>query len=302
MVRLVTLACCVFVLPCSNLFAQNEANIKLAANATKTFELLISKMPEFAGAVLPKLQATEATQIATVFAKNLEVRIDGKRLVIGAKLAEEEEKKVLTALVSMLRKKEQNAANQRARRFVSNALRTCILAALKYADKQAKMPARAICDSDGKPLLSWRVALLPNMGQQKLYAEFHLDEPWDSEHNKKLIPRMPRFFSENKPEAGMTSIQAIVGENCLFSKDCKQTRKMGEVRGTTRIACFAEAKDPVIWTKPADLKVDVGSLLVRSEDDILFAFVDGHVESLPLTTVEKSLPAIVSIDGKVKWW
>ena len=33
--------------------------------------------------------------------------------------------------------------------------------------------------------LSWRVALLPYVGEGKLYAEFKLDEPWDSAHNKK---------------------------------------------------------------------------------------------------------------------
>ena len=27
--------------------------------------------------------------------------------------------------------------------------------------------------------------------QGDLYKEFHLDEPWDSEHNKKLIEKMP---------------------------------------------------------------------------------------------------------------
>jgi hypothetical protein len=30
---------------------------------------------------------------------------------------------------------------------------------------------------DGKPLLSWRVALLPYLDQQALYEKFHLDEP-----------------------------------------------------------------------------------------------------------------------------
>ncbi|MEQ8837542.1 MAG: DUF1559 domain-containing protein, partial [Lacipirellulaceae bacterium] len=44
----------------------------------------------------------------------------------------------------------------------------------------------AIYSEDGKPLLSWRVAVLPYIDQQALYNQFHLDEPWDSEHNLKL--------------------------------------------------------------------------------------------------------------------
>ena len=40
---------------------------------------------------------------------------------------------------------------------------------------------------DGKPLLSWRVHLLPFLAQDPLYGRFKLDEPWDSEHNLKLL-------------------------------------------------------------------------------------------------------------------
>src|SRR5205823_10918869 len=53
--------------------------------------------------------------------------------------------------------------------------------------------ALPIC-KQGKPLLSWRVHLLPFLEQDNLYKQFHLDEPWDSEHNKKLIARMPPVY------------------------------------------------------------------------------------------------------------
>src|SRR5262245_20576013 len=43
------------------------------------------------------------------------------------------------------------------------------------------LPAAAIYSKDGKPLLSWRVAILPFIGEDKLYKEFKLDEPWDSD-------------------------------------------------------------------------------------------------------------------------
>jgi hypothetical protein len=31
-------------------------------------------------------------------------------------------------------------------------------------------------EKDGKPLLSWRVAILPYIGHDELYRQFHLDE------------------------------------------------------------------------------------------------------------------------------
>jgi hypothetical protein len=50
-------------------------------------------------------------------------------------------------------------------------------------------------DKNGKRLLSWRVALLPYLEEMLLYNEFNLNEPWDSEHNKKLIAKMPTATS-----------------------------------------------------------------------------------------------------------
>ena len=57
-----------------------------------------------------------------------------------------------------------------------------------------ELPAAAICDRDGKPLLSWRVSLLPWLDEGELYEQFRRDEPWDSEHNLKLLARMPDVF------------------------------------------------------------------------------------------------------------
>ncbi|MEZ6090192.1 MAG: DUF1559 domain-containing protein [Pirellulaceae bacterium] len=42
--------------------------------------------------------------------------------------------------------------------------------------------------------LSWRVHLLPFIGQQPLFDQFHLDEPWDSDHNRGLLEKMPDVF------------------------------------------------------------------------------------------------------------
>ena len=63
-----------------------------------------------------------------------------------------------------------------------------------YHDVNNRFPADVL-SKDGKPLLSWRVAILPQLGHQALYTEFHQDEPWDSPHNKALLERMPEVFA-----------------------------------------------------------------------------------------------------------
>src|SRR5205814_6093315 len=68
----------------------------------------------------------------------------------------------------------------------ANNLKQLMLAMHNYHDVYGRFPAD-IRDKDGKPLLSWRVHILPFIEQVNLYKQFRLDEPWDSEHNKKLI-------------------------------------------------------------------------------------------------------------------
>ena len=65
------------------------------------------------------------------------------------------------------------------------------------------MPPPAIYSKDGKPLLSWRVAVLPYIEQGPLYNQFKLDEPWDSAHNKKLLALMPKLYEPVRRSFGM---------------------------------------------------------------------------------------------------
>ncbi|HKB04137.1 MAG TPA: DUF1559 domain-containing protein, partial [Gemmataceae bacterium] len=61
-----------------------------------------------------------------------------------------------------------------------------------------------ITDKAGKPLLSWRVELLPYMEQADLYKQFRRDEPWDSEHNLQLLAKMPDVFRVGFEPKGAT--------------------------------------------------------------------------------------------------
>src|SRR5438309_10601168 len=104
--------------------------------------------------------------------------------------------------------------NRSAQRMRSaNSLKQILLAFHNFHDASGKFPTAASYSKDGKPLLSWRVQILPFIEQTNLYNEFHVDEPWDSEHNKKLIPRMPKIFGSLNVAAnqeGKTRILAPV--------------------------------------------------------------------------------------------
>jgi RNA polymerase sigma factor (sigma-70 family) len=104
------------------------------------------------------------------------------------------------------------------RQSVSN-LKNIALGMHNHHDTYGFFPASAIYGKNGKPLLSWRVALLPFLEQDHLYKQFHLDEPWDSAHNKKLLEKMPDIYRVpgQKDRTG-TYYQVFVGEGTVFEQ------------------------------------------------------------------------------------
>ncbi|HEU5116225.1 MAG TPA: DUF1559 domain-containing protein, partial [Isosphaeraceae bacterium] len=147
------------------------------------------------------------------------------------------------------------AAREAARRAqCTNNLKMTALAHYSVQDAEGHLPDD-IRDDDGKPLLSWRVALLPYIDQQALHDRFHLDEPWDSPHNKELIPLMPAVYkcpSVPEGEPGLTHYLHIVGPGTLYEGDHEP--QVAEIRdGPSNTLLVAESKPGVPWTQPADL-------------------------------------------------
>src|SRR5262245_13361439 len=89
-----------------------------------------------------------------------------------------------------------------------------------YHDAHGTLPPAALRGADGKPLLSWRVLILPYIEQDELYKQFRLDQPWDSPHNIQLLERMPKLYkpySEHvTTEPGTTYYQVFVGGGAVF--------------------------------------------------------------------------------------
>jgi type II secretory pathway pseudopilin PulG len=156
------------------------------------------------------------------------------------------------------------AAREAARRNSSvNNLRNISLALQNYHDTKKGFPAHANYSADGKPLLSWRVHILPYIEQITLYNQFHLDEPWDSEHNRALIAQMPQTYQNpNIPaESGKTSYLAVVGKECIFDGTDKGIgiRQVTDGTSYTLAIVEADANQAVEWTKPDDWEYDAAN-------------------------------------------
>lgn len=137
-----------------------------------------------------------------------------------------------------------------------NNLKQIALAWHNYEAANTNLPSNEQ-DAKGKALLSWRVQILPYIEEDHLYRQFKLDEPWDSEHNKKLIDKMPKLYApiRVKADAGMTFYQTFTGKNALLKPGQKATLA-AIPDGTSNTFLVVEAAKPVIWTKPDDLPFD----------------------------------------------
>jgi Protein of unknown function (DUF1559) len=191
------------------------------------------------------------------------------------------------------------SAREAARRMSSsNNLRQIGLAIHNFADAYRKLPAPAIPNEDGEALLSWRVTVLPFLEEAQLYNEFHLDEPWDSEHNLTLLPRMPAVYrhpSSTAPE-GHTVYLAVVGEETGLMPDMGLTFA-NITDGTSNSILAVEVDDAaaVPWTSPQDYTPD--------QDDILKDLrVNGPSGAFNALFFDCSLHMISStIDPEVLW-
>ena len=234
---------------------------------------------------------------ATVTRKDRTLLIAGTRL-IAPEISKAAAQGIVIAEVAAMRAQSQNN------------LRRIAMAAQFSIDANNGGIIENICDDKGKPLLSWRVRLLPFMDQEELYKQFKLDEPWDSEHNRKLIAKMPKVFAAPSPKTvkeGMTFYQAFVGKKgdaarpILEEGDPKGLGYQSITDGTSNTILAVEAADAVTWTKPEDIPFDneakAPKLGGHFDGGCNAAFCDGSVHFLKDTLPEITLKALITANG-----
>lgn len=197
------------------------------------------------------------------------------------------------------------AGREAARRTQSsNNMKQINLAMLNYESAHKEFPARANFDKEGKPLLSWRVHVLPYLEQNELYKQFHLDEPWDSEHNRKLIPMMPTIFRNptGTAQPGMANYLAVCGSGLAF--DGNKGRQFKDIRdGSSNTILAVEANDDaaVVWTKPDDWQYDanrpMAGLGTAHPGGFNVSFFDGSVRFMATSLDPTVLQAMLTIAG-----
>ena len=184
------------------------------------------------------------------------------------------------------------AAREAARRTQStNHMKHIMLALLNYEDRTKHFPAHASYDENGKPLLSWRVHILPELEEGVLYGQFHLDEPWDSEHNRQLISKMPAVYldpsSRHQRQEGKTNYLGVKGERFMFNGTDEQFGIASVRDGSSNTVMVLQVNDDraTAWTKPDDWELNEQDPLQGLKNSLhpgifLAGFCDGHARAI----------------------
>ena len=152
-------------------------------------------------------------------------------------------------------------ARARAQRDRSmNNLKQLGLAMHNYHDTYLCFPPAVITDADGKPMRSWRVAILPFIEQAPLYEQYDFAEPWDGPNNRALEGMFPPAYrcpSDPLTAPLRTSYVMIVGEGTIGGDPNEAVTMASITDGTSYTILAVEvAASGIHWMEPRDLTVE----------------------------------------------
>jgi prepilin-type processing-associated H-X9-DG protein len=212
-------------------------------------------------------------------------------------------------LAALLLPAVQSAREAARRSQCMNNLKQIALAFHNYHDVFGTLPPAYVADSDGKPMHSWRVLLLPFLEQRALYDAYNFDEPWDSPANRMVVETMiPVYGCPSDPAAvtATTNYMVITGPGTVF-EGAEATSFRQILDGTSNTLLVVEVRDTgVSWAAPIDLDAaDIeppfaGGLRSpgsRHAGGINAALCDGSVRFLSQSISRDTLRAMITKAG-----
>jgi len=156
-----------------------------------------------------------------------------------------------------------------------NDLRTLTLAILKYEQDNGALP-RSSHDNAG--LLSWRVEILPYLGEQELYDKIDKSVAWDHLNNVQFHDQMPDAFRDPASASSYeTSYRIVSGAGTGWTNDGPPVSFADIQDGSSNsIAIISIPKNEINWLAPNTLTIEYANNAVDfSNRGHCYSFFDG---------------------------
>ena len=239
----------------------------------------------------------ELYALASTLIENAKITREGNMITLTAPLGDTAT--ILSVLVPQIKK-----SGIAAKRVQSvNNLKNIALAFHNYHSIHGHFPLAVLYDKETGTPYSWRVAILPFIDQKALYAEYRLDEPWDSENNLKVAENLVEIFASPTDPSSNAAYFALVGPETVFTG--KKGVKIQQIAdGTSDTILVVEAKRDIPWTKPEDIPYSSEKPLPILggffKGGFHVALCDGSVHFLPDDVDPKTLRHLIEkADGNV---
>ena len=289
--------------------ATMKMQMTIQSSSTSAAEALAAELPKLLEVALKQLPTSTAKSAVESVLKLGKPTVNQDRIEIA--FSSLQELNVASSAVAQLLAAIVDPLNSREK---MNRFKRLALAVHNYESAFKTFPPnKEARKADGSSNLSWRVHILPFIGEGQLHAEFKLDQPWDSEHNIKLLAKMPEVFSAFPVQAfapvnlrpGYTTFVAPVGEGTIFG-GTKPVTYSDITDGTSNTIFFVEVKPEraVPWTAPLDYSFRPANpgedLAIGTDGQFLAAFGDGSVQLLPGNLPKETLNHLFQMnDGNV---
>ena len=117
-----------------------------------------------------------------------------------------------------------SSPQERARYFEAliqskNSLRAIAVEFHNYHATYKHLPPATVFASDGKPFVSWRVLILPFLGEHDLFKKYDQSVPWNDPKNAAVLAKMPKVYRDplsNDPQSTLTPYLVITGPGTGF--------------------------------------------------------------------------------------
>ena len=204
----------------------------------------------------------------------------------------------------------------------SENMKDLVCALHKYRESHRRFPPPYTVDEEGNRLHSWRVLILPYLGEKDLYEQIRLDEPWDSPHNRQFVPKMPFCFhcpsNRNRESTdGFTDYVMVTGPGTVGDGD--RGTSFPQIKdGASNTICVVEMSAAEInWMEPRDYDITTMRLAIIPPGEPFaqhaissyhpekagVALCDGSVTRIAVGTDPELLKGLFTIDGgeDVSW-